>query len=85
MPSGLIRKGEAFSGDGSTGERLSRRRRSATFNVLACQTAFAGSSLSDHCVPDDDYVDTALALDLKTGAVKWSRRLVGYDAWTIRL
>lgn len=52
-------------------------------SVLACQTAFAGSSLSDMCVPDDDYFDTALALDLKTGAIRWSRRLEGYDTWTI--
>ncbi len=51
--------------------------------VLACQSALAVINLSDMCVPDDDYFDTALALDLKTGAIKWSRRLEGYDAWTI--
>ena len=52
-------------------------------DVLACQTAFAVINLSDMCVPNDDYFDTALALDLKTGAIKWSRRLEGYDVWTI--
>ena len=52
-------------------------------SVLACQTALGVDELSDMCVPDDDYFDTALALDLKTGAIKWSRRLEGYDAWTI--
>ncbi len=52
-------------------------------DVLACQSALAVVNLSDMCVPNDDYFDTALALDLKTGAIKWSRRLEGYDAWTI--
>ncbi|MGH9470678.1 MAG: PQQ-binding-like beta-propeller repeat protein, partial [Terriglobia bacterium] len=40
-------------------------------------------NLSDECVPADDYFDTALSLDLATGAIKWSRRLEGYDAWTV--
>lgn len=31
----------------------------------------------------DDYFDTALALDLKTGKVKWARRLQGFDVWTV--
>jgi polyvinyl alcohol dehydrogenase (cytochrome) len=30
----------------------------------------------------DDYADSVLALDLKTGAVRWAQRLHNYGAWT---
>lgn len=49
-------------------------------SVLACQAADPASST---CAEPDDYFDTALGLDLRTGAVLWSRRLYGYDAWTV--
>jgi polyvinyl alcohol dehydrogenase (cytochrome) len=35
------------------------------------------------CFAKDDYYDSALALDLQTGAVKWSRVLQGTDVWTV--
>ena len=31
----------------------------------------------------DDYFDTALALNLANGTVRWSRRLQGIDTWTV--
>ena len=34
------------------------------------------------CLDPTDYIDAVLALDLKTGALKWSRRLQGADTWT---
>jgi polyvinyl alcohol dehydrogenase (cytochrome) len=34
------------------------------------------------CTPAHDYFDTALALDINTGAVKWAKHLYGYDVWT---
>ncbi|HEY1464799.1 MAG TPA: PQQ-binding-like beta-propeller repeat protein [Terriglobales bacterium] len=34
------------------------------------------------CTPSRDYFDSALALDTKTGAVKWHKHLYGYDVWT---
>jgi polyvinyl alcohol dehydrogenase (cytochrome) len=34
------------------------------------------------CIPANDYFDSAMALDLSTGAIKWVRRLYGYDVWT---
>jgi polyvinyl alcohol dehydrogenase (cytochrome) len=34
------------------------------------------------CAARTDYFDSALALDLNTGAVKWARHLYGYDVWT---
>jgi polyvinyl alcohol dehydrogenase (cytochrome) len=31
----------------------------------------------------EDHFDSVLALDLGSGAIKWTRRLQGYDAWTV--
>src|SRR4029077_15903289 len=35
------------------------------------------------CFAPDDYFDTALSLDLRTGRVKWSKRVQGDDVWTV--
>ena len=35
------------------------------------------------CLAPDDYLDAMLALDMNTGAIKWSRRLEGADTWTL--
>ena len=35
------------------------------------------------CFAADDHFDTAMALDLNTGQIKWSRRLQGVDIWTV--
>ncbi len=35
------------------------------------------------CFAPDDHFDTALALDLLTGNIRWSRRLQGVDVWTV--
>lgn len=47
-------------------------------SVLDCQ-----AQGRQDCAAADDYFDTALALDLATGTVKWSRRLQGFDVWTV--
>jgi hypothetical protein len=64
-------------------------------SVLACQAqAEAANDTSTVCTPTDDYIDTALALDLQTGRVKWAQntdmgnvewahRVLAYDNWTI--
>jgi polyvinyl alcohol dehydrogenase (cytochrome) len=64
-------------------------------SVLACQAqAEAANNTSAVCTPTDDYIDTALALDLLTGKVKWAHntdtpnvgwahRVLNYDNWTI--
>jgi len=64
-------------------------------SVLACQAqAEAANNTSAVCTPTDDYIDTALALDLRTGRVKWAQnantgnvewahRVLAYDNWTI--
>jgi polyvinyl alcohol dehydrogenase (cytochrome) len=34
------------------------------------------------CTPADDHFDSALALDIQTGAIKWVNHLYSYDVWT---
>jgi polyvinyl alcohol dehydrogenase (cytochrome) len=33
------------------------------------------------CLPVDDHIDSFLALDLKTGSIKWGTRLTPFDTW----
>jgi polyvinyl alcohol dehydrogenase (cytochrome) len=35
------------------------------------------------CAEPDDYFDTALAMNLTTGAILWSQRMYGWDVWTV--
>jgi len=35
------------------------------------------------CLPADDHFDSVLAVDLKTGAIRWVTRAMGFDAWTV--
>src|SRR6266436_1547564 len=51
----------------------------APADVEACQDA----TPTANCTSADDFFDTALALDLKTGQIKWSKRLQGLDTWTL--
>ncbi len=51
----------------------------APADVEACQDA----TPTANCTAADDFFDTALALDLKTGQIKWSKRLQGFDTWTV--
>jgi polyvinyl alcohol dehydrogenase (cytochrome) len=48
-------------------------------DVQACQNA----TPTANCTASDDFFDAALGLDLKTGQVKWSRKLQGLDTWTV--
>ena len=51
----------------------------APSDVEACQNA----TPTANCAAADDFFDAALALDLKTGQIKWSKRLQGLDTWTV--
>jgi polyvinyl alcohol dehydrogenase (cytochrome) len=51
----------------------------APASVEACQNA----TPTANCAADDDFFDTALALDLKTGQIKWAKRLQGFDTWNL--
>jgi polyvinyl alcohol dehydrogenase (cytochrome) len=53
-------------------------------SVKDCEAALQPGDV-DHC--EDAYpgnhVDSVMSLDLNTGAVKWTRRLNGYDTWNV--
>ena len=53
-------------------------------DVLACVAA-AGEdpAAQSACLAPDDFVDSVMALDMRTGAVRWSTRAIPYDAWTV--
>jgi polyvinyl alcohol dehydrogenase (cytochrome) len=51
----------------------------APLDVEACQNNFPNSD----CTALDDYFDSVLALDLKTGQVKWARKGREFDTWTV--
>jgi polyvinyl alcohol dehydrogenase (cytochrome) len=52
--------------------------------VLACVAAAGSDPVAKAaCLPADDHFDSVMALDLRTGAVKWSTRAIPYDAWTV--
>jgi polyvinyl alcohol dehydrogenase (cytochrome) len=50
--------------------------------VASCQNQTnAGANAT--CTDPADYFDSALALNMTTGAVLWSKQLHGYDVWTV--
>ena len=51
----------------------------APADVEACQNA----DPTAECAAPDDHFDSVLALDLKTGKIKWAKRLQGVDTWTL--
>jgi polyvinyl alcohol dehydrogenase (cytochrome) len=53
-------------------------------SVLDCVTlAGDDSNAQAACLPADDFFDSIVALDMLTGAVRWSTRAIPYDAWTV--
>lgn len=52
--------------------------------VLACVAAAGSDAVAKAaCLPADDHFDSVLALDMRTGAVRWATRAIPYDAWTV--
>ena len=52
--------------------------------VLDCVTAAGSDPVAQAaCLPANDYFDSIMALDLKTGAVRWATRAIPYDAWNV--
>ena len=56
--------------------------------VPAAAAACVADAMKNHtsdanCTADDDYFDSVLALNLKTGKVNWGHKVEGYDAWTL--
>jgi len=57
---------------------------SAPQSVLDCETqAIADHNPDADCTAPDDFFETALALDLDDGHIRWSKRLQDYDVWTV--
>jgi len=57
---------------------------SAPDSVLQCeQQAIDNNNPDPDCAAPDDHFDTALALDLADGHIRWSKRLLEYDVWTV--
>jgi polyvinyl alcohol dehydrogenase (cytochrome) len=52
--------------------------------AIKCQHEALEHKTSDAgCTAAADYFDSVLALDLKTGAVRWGRKVQGWDAWNL--
>ncbi len=51
----------------------------APADVEACQNKIP----NEDCTALDDYFDSVLALDVKTGHIKWSRKARDFDTWTV--
>jgi polyvinyl alcohol dehydrogenase (cytochrome) len=49
-------------------------------SVTACQSA--GGSAAD-CLAPDDHLDAVVALDTRTGRIRWATGVQGFDAWNI--
>jgi polyvinyl alcohol dehydrogenase (cytochrome) len=50
--------------------------------TLDCIAAAGGNPAAQQaCLPADDYFDSVLALDMKTGAIRWATRTIPFDAW----
>ena len=49
----------------------------------AVETCFKNNPNNKFCTDFSDYFDAVVALDLKTGAIKWANRAMAYDAWNV--
>lgn len=47
------------------------------------QEALAQEKPFDHCSDPRDLQETIMSLDLRTGRIKWTHRVSGYDAWIV--
>ena len=51
--------------------------------TLDCVAAAATPAQRAACIPANDHFDSILALDMRTGAIKWATRALDFDAWTV--
>lgn len=53
-------------------------------DVLGCVEAGGTDPVAvGACLPADNHFDSIMALDLRTGAVRWATRAIPYDAWVV--
>lgn len=75
-PSVDTRRGAVYIGTGNN--------YSVPPEVLSCVAAAgADPAAKAACLPEDDHFDSVVALDMKTGAIRWATRAIPYDAWTV--
>jgi polyvinyl alcohol dehydrogenase (cytochrome) len=53
------------------------------YEVPASVTACVDHDPTADCTSADDHFNTAMALDLKSGRIRWSYKVGTYDAWTV--
>jgi polyvinyl alcohol dehydrogenase (cytochrome) len=58
------------------------------YTIPAAATACVVSAMKNHasdakCTAPDDYFDSVLSLNLRTGKINWGLKVKGYDAWTL--
>jgi hypothetical protein len=63
-------------------------RRILVASIPAAATKCVANAMENHtsdakCTAADDYFDSVLSLNLKTGKINWGRKVEGYDAWTL--
>jgi polyvinyl alcohol dehydrogenase (cytochrome) len=51
-------------------------------DVAACVKGTTDPDEQADCIADDNYFDSIMALDMRTGAVRWSTEAIPFDAWT---
>ena len=68
------------SGDHGTLYITTGNNYSVPQTVADCQAA--GGTMSD-CFAPSNHIDSIMALDPRTGAIKWSTGVQGFDAWTV--
>lgn len=51
--------------------------------TLACVAAATTPEERLACLPGNDYFDSIVSLDMRTGAVRWATRALDFDAWTV--
>ena len=53
-------------------------------SVQACAAAaYSNGTTPLACLPNDNYFDSIIALDLDTGVIKWGQRGLPYDVWNV--
>ena len=53
------------------------------YSVPASVTSCVAANPHADCTAPDDYFNTALALDLQDGHIRWAKKVGTYDAWTV--
>jgi polyvinyl alcohol dehydrogenase (cytochrome) len=51
--------------------------------VADCVAAAGTDSAKAACSAADNYFDSVLAIELKTGRIRWVNRVISYDTWTV--